>query len=354
MSLTNSGGTSATISQATVIGTGVSISGLGLPLTLTPGQSTSFTASFAPTTAGTTTGSIAITSTATNPSLRIPFSGVGATTGALVASPDSIAFGSVLVGGAQSHSETLSNTGGSTVHISGATVTGAGFSVSGISVPTTLNAGQSLTFNVNFSPQSSGASSGGLAFAADGSVPNLSVAVSGTDTPQGQLTVTPATANFGNVTVGVTQTLAASLSGSGGAVTVSAATSSNPEFAVARLSLPLNLTAGQSAAFTLTFTPQASGAASGTISFTTNTTNVPNNVALTGTGMPAPQHSVTLSWTASTSTVIGYNVYRGTQSGGPYAILNNTPDPSTSYTDSLVQAGQTYYFVVTAVDATGT
>ena len=51
----------------------------------------------------------------------------------------------------------LSNTGGSTVHISGATVTGAGFSVSGISVPTTLNAGQSLTFNVNFNPQSSGA-----------------------------------------------------------------------------------------------------------------------------------------------------------------------------------------------------
>jgi len=157
VSLTNSGGTSATISQATVIGTGVSISGLGLPLTLTPGQSTSFTASFTPTTAGTTTGSIAITSTATNPSLRIPFSGVGATTGALVASPDSIAFGSVLVGGAQSHSEMLSNTGGSTVHISGATVTGAGFSVSGISVPTTLNAGQSLTFNVNFNPQSSGA-----------------------------------------------------------------------------------------------------------------------------------------------------------------------------------------------------
>jgi fibronectin type 3 domain-containing protein len=51
---------------------------------------------------------------------------------------------------------------------------------------------------------------------------------------------------------------------------------------------------------------------------------------------------------------VGYNVYRGTQSGGPYAVLNSSPNPSTSFTDSTVQAGSTYYYVVTAVDSTGT
>ena len=51
--------------------------------------------------------------------------------------------------------------------------------------------------------------------------------------------------------------------------------------------------------------------------------------------------------------MVGYNVYRGTQSGGPYAVLNSAADASTTYTDSTVQAGQTYYYVVTAVDSSG-
>jgi fibronectin type 3 domain-containing protein len=73
---------------------------------------------------------------------------------------------------------------------------------------------------------------------------------------------------------------------------------------------------------------------------------------LTGTGAAPPQHSVDLSWNG-TSTVVGYNVYRGSQSGGPYTKLNSVLDASTTYTDSSVQAGQTYYYVTTAVDSSG-
>ncbi len=65
-------------------------------------------------------------------------------------------------------------------------------------------------------------------------------------------------------------------------------------------------------------------------------------------------HSATLSWTASTSSVVGYNVYRATQSGGPYTMINAAPQPGTSYADLSVQAGQTYYYVLTAVDSSGT
>jgi len=49
--------------------------------------------------------------------------------------------------------------------------------------------------------------------------------------------------------------------------------------------------------------------------------------------------------------VAGYNVYRGTTSGGPYVKLNASLVPIFSYADSTVQSGQTYFYVVTAVDS---
>jgi len=62
-------------------------------------------------------------------------------------------------------------------------------------------------------------------------------------------------------------------------------------------------------------------------------------------------HYVFLSWNASVSSdVVGYNVYRGSTSGGPYTIVNSSLVAATTFTDSTVLAGQTYYYVCTAVD----
>ena len=62
-------------------------------------------------------------------------------------------------------------------------------------------------------------------------------------------------------------------------------------------------------------------------------------------------HSVSLSWTASTSpNITGYNVYRSGTSGGPYAQLNSSLVTATSFNDGGVSAGQIYYYVTTAVD----
>ena len=73
---------------------------------------------------------------------------------------------------------------------------------------------------------------------------------------------------------------------------------------------------------------------------------------LDGTGTPGVQHSVTLSWDPSTSqSVIGYNVYRGNQSGGPYSLINSSPNSNATATDDHVSAGQTYYYVVTSVSS---
>jgi hypothetical protein len=56
---------------------------------------------------------------------------------------------------------------------------------------------------------------------------------------------------------------------------------------------------------------------------------------------------VALSWEPSDLEITaGYNVYRATQSGGPYTRLNDTVLITTSYTDTNVTNGTTYYYVV--------
>lgn len=69
------------------------------------------------------------------------------------------------------------------------------------------------------------------------------------------------------------------------------------------------------------------------------------------TGPGAVAHYVSLSWAPSLSLdVAGYNVYRGTKSGGPYTIVNASLVVGTTFTDKTVVAGQTYYYVSAAVN----
>lgn len=91
---------------------------------------------------------------------------------------------------------------------------------------------------------------------------------------------------------------------------------------------------------------------SGEVTITAQSTYQPASSA-SATVTIAPAYAVLLSWTVSTSTVSGYNIYRGTVSGGPFAKLNSSLQSGTTYTDSTVQAGQTYYYVTTAVDSSG-
>ncbi len=58
LNLSNSGSAAVTISQASVAGTGFTISGLAAGLTIQPGQNSSFTAKFLPTSTGSASGSI--------------------------------------------------------------------------------------------------------------------------------------------------------------------------------------------------------------------------------------------------------------------------------------------------------
>ena len=74
--LINSGTSSVTISHATVTGRGFKMSGLSFPLKLSPGQKKTFSIAFTPQSAGTSTGSIAVTSDAPNSVVSVPVSAV--------------------------------------------------------------------------------------------------------------------------------------------------------------------------------------------------------------------------------------------------------------------------------------
>ncbi|MGB8985487.1 MAG: choice-of-anchor D domain-containing protein, partial [Candidatus Sulfotelmatobacter sp.] len=356
VTLTNNTAASVTISQAVVSGSGFSLSGLSTPLALNAGANATFSIIFAPLSAGSVSGNLAITSNAVDPALSMTLSGAGVAPGAMGASPTSLEFGTVQVGNNQVLSETITNTGGSSVTISQVAASGTGFALSGLSTPVTLGAGQSANFTVTFTPTSAGSASGDATVTSNGTNPTLTIPLAGTATiAAGQLSATPATLAVGSVFVGASGTASGSLNATGANVTVTAASSNNSRFTISGLSLPAVITAGHSAAFTLTFSPQVAGAASATLTFTSNAQPVTTTAAATGTGTAAPTHSVSLSWSASSSpNISGYNVYRAiyASSCGAYSKINgSTPGTLTTYSDSSVSDGTNYCYATTAVNS---
>jgi hypothetical protein len=276
---------------------------------------------------------------------------VGATQqSGLAASPFSNSFGTVQVGTSKTATETLTNTGNGKVTVSQVTITGAGFSLSGLNLPIALTSGQSYTFTVQFAPKTSGSVTGNISVVY-GRSSSMSVAVSGTGGTAGNLAVSPSALSFGSVAVGSTKSMSASLSATGASVTVSSATVNSSEFSLSGVSLPFSIAAGQSAPFTVIFVPQTSGSASGSLSFKSNATTSTTVETLSGSGTVGT-HWVALTWSPE-SAVSGYNIYRGTKSGGPYSKINSVLDASTNFTDTAVQAGYTYYYVTTAVNTSG-
>ena len=78
-------------------------------------------------------------------------------------------------------------------------------------------------------------------------------------------------------------------------------------------------------------------------------TTIPS--APTGLAALVGNAQVTLSWTASFGAT-SYNVYRSTTNGGPYTQIASG-QTGTAYTDSGLNNGTTYYYVVTAVGTSG-
>jgi len=109
--------------------------------------------------------------------------------------------------------------------------------------------------------------------------------------------------------------------------------------------------AGASCTIVVMFTPSAAGARSASLSIADNASSGSQSVGVAGTG----SHDVVVKWSPSPSEgIMGYNVYRGTTSGGESANpLNATPISGTIFTDANVSDGATYYYAVRTVAANG-
>jgi hypothetical protein len=356
MTATNTGITNITVSSASISSQYFSLSAPTLPVAVLAGQSIPVSFVFSPNAAGTFNATVSVTSNATNTPSTFSLTGTGVGVGALGANPTSLNFGTVQTGTSQALSETVTNTGGSTVTISQVGISGTGFTLKGISAPVTLTGGQSATFTVTFAPTSSSSATGSVTVTSNAPNPTLTLPLSGTgSTTVGTLSAAPAPIAVGSVFTGTSGSATGTLTATGANVTVTAANSSNSSFAIGGLSLPTIIPGGQSVAFTITYSPLVAGADSANLTFTSNAQSTTTTDTATATGVLAPVHSVALSWSASTSpNISGYNIYRAiytTSCGGFLKINGATLDTVTNYRDSAVTDGTNYCYATTAVDS---
>jgi hypothetical protein len=171
------------------------------------------------------------------------------------------------------------------------------------------------------------------------------------------LSINATSVAFGDVVLNTPTTQSLTLTSTGTApVTISATSLTGTGFTLSGATCPPTLNPGQAATLSVQFDPTATGAATGQLTITSNSsTGATAVIGLSGTGEPA-SYSVSLSWEApssSTDPVAGYNVYRAPSGSSSYQLLNSSVDTETTYVDSTVQGGLTYEYMVESVDASG-
>ena len=277
----------------------------------------------------------------------------------LTLQPTPLNFGDVAVGGHSTILLLATNAGTTPATLLGAKVTTDSdlFTVAIPNSPVVVQPGKSANVQVTFTPRKAGQFSSTLIVAAHGQNEKFDAyfytSLTASAVAAATLTANPTSLSFGSVNLGSNKTLDATLTAGGSDVMISSMSVNSPEFTITGITLPLTIPAGQNAALQITFTPQTAGIANASAVFVSDATNSPTTITLSGTGVSDPPPTVTLNWDPSQSQVIGYNVYRGSTSGGPYTKQNSTLDSQTSYVDNLVKDGSTYYYVTTAVNSEG-
>src|SRR3989441_5568504 len=177
--------------------------------------------------------------------------------------------------------------------------------------------------------------------------------------PDFTITVNPSSLTINSGSSGSSTITVTSVNGFSGTISLASSPSSSSTLSSSAVNVP----AGGKASGMLTVKP--SGSTTYTITGTSGSVSHSVNVAVTVLTVPsAPQNlvatagnsQVTLAWSVSSSnggaTITGYDVYRGSASNGegttPIATVTGT-----SYTDSGLTNGKTYYYKVTAINSVG-
>jgi Cep192 domain 4/Abnormal spindle-like microcephaly-assoc'd, ASPM-SPD-2-Hydin len=306
--LTDSGPANIAITSISISGANFSVKS-GAAVTLTPNQTTTITVMFTPAGPGSSQGTLAISSDASNSAMDIMLTGTGvggtgaAGTSELSPSSTTLTFGNVTVGSSTTMPLVLTNDGTADVGIDAVTVSGAGFSYT-MSSNAPLNPKGTVTFTVKFDPTVAGASQGTLRISSNATNSPLNFSLSGTGVapPSSQLKTPTTSLAFGNVTVGAPTTKTLTLTDSGTAnIVLSALTATGNGFSVSASSTSLN--PNGTATVSVKFNPSATGGTQGTLSISSNATNSLIQIPLSGTGLaasnPATQPKSTLTANAA-------------------------------------------------------
>lgn len=356
----NPGNTGVTVSQVSISGDFV----IGSNACGNPGPEGScwVYVQFAPTAAGTRTGTLTLFDSAPGSPHTVSLSGNGVNpVSTLIATPSSVGFDDQVVGTTSSPMYvTLYNPGNSDVTISNISATGD-FSASGCS---TLYAYSSCTLYLYFAPSAAGARTGTITLTdtAAGSPHGIAVYGNGIAATSTIATV-PASLDFGSVAVSTSatsQTLYINNTGSQN-VTISSVTATSP-FVVS--GCITTIYAGSYCALSVTVNSSTTGTVNGTLTLTDTASGSPHTIPLTAnivSSLPATYitpNGLPLLRTVVGSTSTANYVYFNNNSGSPVTVsaVNTTGDFAVSQnvcTSVLNDGSRCYVYVNFTPTATG-
>jgi len=351
--VSNHSSVAVTLTNVSATGAGFSVAGFPGTTILRTGQTIKLTAAFKPKSSGERSGSISVTIARQPAAVTATLKGTGSTS-KLSMTPSKVDFGNVSVGSPTSQSLKMTNEGSESVDIKSASVSGTGFSMSGLNTPQTLTPNQSVIFTAKFDPTSAGSRTGAISMTVGGGTEAVSLSGVGVSSSVG-LSVSATSITFGNVKVGSTVSRTVTLKSSGNSsVDISNVSVNGGGYTFSGVSPNTVLDPGQSAELNVNFDPKTAGSSPGTVTISSNAPSPKMNIALSGAGTSSQQPSVELNWDKSTSPhIVGYYVYRSLKSGNSYSKLNSQPDSGTSYMDNGVASGESYVYVVTSVNSSG-
>jgi hypothetical protein len=300
VTISNTGTSNLTVNSITLGGANpgdFSLVNPVLPATIAPNGSTTFQASFTPTTVGARAATVTITNNSVNsPNATVSLTGNGIQPTIAVA-PGAVSFGNQRVATTSAgQTITITNTGTDNLKVSTIALGGANpgdFALVGLpGLPDTIAPNGTATFQATFTPTAAGARNATVTITSDaGNNPSVVVPLTGNGI-QPTIAVAPGAVNFGNQRVATTsagQTITITNTGTDNLkVSAIALGGANPgDFALAGLpGLPATIAPNGTAMFQATFTPTAAGARNATVTIVSDAANAPSVVVpLTGNGV---------------------------------------------------------------------
>jgi hypothetical protein len=348
VTLTNTGAGTLTISSIAVTGTNASAFAFSNSCgsILAAGANCTIHGHFAPTTTGAITAAITITDNATGSPQSIALTGTGVSPTTMSLSATSLPFGNVLVGSTSpSQSVTLTNTGSTTLTIGSISVTGTGAASFGFgnTCGSSLAAGANCTIHGHFAPTAAGAVTAAVTITDNATGSPQSIALTGTGVTPTTVSLSATSLSFGSVQVGSTspsQSVTLTNTGSAALIINSiTVTGTNASAFAFGNSCGTSLAAGANCSIHGHFAPTTAGPMTAAITISDTTTNSPQSIAITGTGVTATTVSLN-----PTSLSFG-NQKVGTTSASQSVTLTNTGASALALTSITVTGTNASQFV---------